>query len=276
MKNKREYVIEDEFLHNGVKAIFSKKNFFSSSFFLMMNKETSESFQRLESILNKEEGIVIKNLFVPNSEHTSNIVNLDENFEYKYSVYGRNRDVLLSMPKELCDAIYTKDVSKNLIIMPADCCCIGLYDYSTNLRAIIHAGYKGIRDKIIPKTIEILVKEGMDLRKAKTICFPSISFENYEVGKEIGEDFLKLISDMGLNRENCIKYNIEKESYNLNLKKIQIEQIKSSGILEDNIKIMNFDTFSDKDEYGNYSFHSYRRDRDEWRNIAILTGETMK
>lgn len=273
MKNKREYVIEDEFLHNGVKAIFSKKDFFSSSFFLMMNKETSESFQRLESVLKKEEGIVIKNLFVPNSEHTNNIVNLDNNFAYKYAVYGRSRDVLLSMPKELCDSIYTRDASKNLIIMPADCCCIGLFDSSTNLRAIIHAGYKGIRDKIIPKTIEILVKEGMDLRKAKTICFPSISFENYEVGKEIAEDFLKLISDMGLNRENCIKYNIEKESYNLNLKKIQIEQIKSSGILEDNIKIMNFDTFSDKDEYGNYSFHSYRRDRDEWRNIAILTGE---
>ena len=101
MKNKREYVIEDEFLHNGVKAIFSKKNFFSSSFFLMMNKETSESFQRLESILNKEEGIVIKNLFVPNSEHTSNIVNLDENFEYKYSVYGR---------ESRCTPIYAKRI----------------------------------------------------------------------------------------------------------------------------------------------------------------------
>lgn len=272
MRNKKNYLIEDKFLGEGVKAIFSKKSFFSGSYFLMMNPTTSQSFLRLESVLKKEEGITIKNLFIPNGEHTNNIVNLDENFEYKYSVYGRNRDVLLSMPKELCDAVYTKDVSKNLIIMPADCNCIGLYDYSTNLRAIIHAGYKGIRDKIIPKTIERLVKEGMDLKRVKLICFPSISFENYEVGKEIGEEFLKLISDMGLNRENHIKYNAEKESYNLNLKKIQIEQIKSSGILEDNIKIMNFDTFSDKDEYGNYSFHSYRRDRNEFRNIALLTG----
>ena len=276
MKNKRNYLVEDEFFGEGVKVLFTKKSLFSSSFFLMMNRETSESFQRLELLLNKEEGIVIKNLFVPNSEHTNNIVNLDNNFAYKYAVYGRSRDVLLSMPKELCDSIYTRDASKNLIIMPADCCCIGLFDSSTNLRAIIHAGYKGIRDKIIPKTIEILVKEGMDLRKAKTICFPSISFENYEVGKEIGEDFLKLISDMGLNRENYIKYNAEKESYNLNLKKIQVEQLKDSGISLQNIRIMDLDTFSAEDENGNYSFHSYRRDRDEWRNIAILTGETMK
>lgn len=273
MRNKKNYLIEDKFLGEGIKAIFSKKSFFSGSYFLMMNQTSKESFERLEEVVLKKEGIKIQNLFVPNAEHTSNVVNLDNNFEYKYAVYGKDRDILLSMPKELCDAIYTRDASKNLIIMPADCCCIGLYDYSTNLRAIIHAGWRGIKENIIQKTMEKLKIEGLILRSTKAICFPSISYENYEVGKEIGEDFLKLISDMELNRENHIKYNAEKESYNLNLKKIQIEQIKSSGILEDNIKIMNFDTFSDKDEYGNYSFHSYRRDKLEWRNIAILTGE---
>ena len=123
--------------------------------------------------------------------------------------------------------------------------------------------------------MERLVKEGMDLKRVKLICFPSISFENYEVGKEIGEEFLKLISDMGLNKENHIKYNSEKGTYNLNLKKIQIEQIKSSGISVQSIKIMNFDTFSSKED-GTYMFHSYRREKKEWRNIAILTGETMK
>ena len=99
-----------------------------------------------------------------------------------------------------------------------------------------------------------------------------ISYENYEVGKEIGEDFLKLISDMGLNRENHIKYNAEKESYNLNLKKIQIEQLKDSGISLKNICIMDFDTYSSREQNGNYSFHSYRRDHNQFRNIALLTG----
>lgn len=276
MKNKKEYLIEDKFFGNGLKAIFSKKNFFSSSYFLMMNQTTQESFERLEEVVLKKEGIKIQNLFITNVEHTSNVVNLDNNFEYKYAVYGKDRDILLSMPKELCDSIYTRDPSKNLIIMPADCCCIGLFDSSTSLRAMIHAGYKGIRDKIIPKTIERLVKEGMDLKRVKLICFPSISFENYEVGKKIGKDFLKLISDMGLNRENHIKYNPEKESYNLNLKKIQIEQLKDSGISLQNIRIMDLDTFSAEDEDGNYSFHSYRRDKNEFRNIAILTGETKE
>ena len=272
MKNKRNYLVEDEFFGEGVKVLFTKKSLFSSSFFLMMNRETSESFQRLELILNKEEGIVIKNLFVPNAEHTDCIINLDKNPDWKYAVYGQYRDILLSMPKGLCDSIYTRDKDKMLAVMPGDCCVIAVYDCESKIRCIIHAGWRGIKENIIQKTMEKLRIEGLILRNTKAICFPSISYENYEVGKEIGEDFLKLISDMGLNRENHIKYNAEKESYNLNLKKIQIEQIKSSGILEDNIKIMNFDTFSDKDEYGNYSFHSYRRDRNEFRNIALLTG----
>lgn len=276
MKNEREYLIENEFFCNGVKAIFSKKSFFSSSYFLMMNQKSIESFINLESVLNKKEGITIKNLFVPNAEHTDCIINLDENPDWKYAVYGQYRDILLSMPKGLCDSIYTRDKDKMLAVMPGDCCVIAVYDCESKIRCIIHAGWRGIKENIIQKTMEKLRIEGLILRSTKAICFPSISYENYEVGKEIGEDFLKLISDMGLNRENYIKYNAEKESYNLNLKKIQIEQIKSSGILEDNIKIMNFDTFSDKDEYGNYSFHSYRRDRDEWRNIALLTGETKE
>lgn len=271
MKNTKKFLMEDKFLGNNVRAVFTKKNLFSSSFFLMMNKETTESFKRLEDEL-KKENINIDKLYVPNAEHTDGVINLDKNPDWKYAVYGKDRDKLLSMPKELCDAIYTRDHSKNLIVMPADCCCLALYDYTTNLRGVIHAGYKGIRDKIIPKTIKKMIEEGMDIRKTKVLCFPSINFENYEVGKEIGEEFLKLISDMGLNKENHIKYNTKKERYNLNLKKIQIEQLKESGISLKNICIMNLNTFSDKDEDGNYSFHSYRRDKDEWRNLALLTG----
>lgn len=272
MKNKRNYLVEDEFFGEGVKVFFTKKSLFSSSFFLMMNRETSESFQRLELLLNKEEGIVIKNLFVPNSEHTDCIINLDKNPDWKYAVYGQYRDILLSMPKGLCDSIYTRDKDKMLAVMPGDCCVIAVYDCESKIRCIIHAGWRGIKENIIQKTMEKLIIEGLILRSAKAICFPSISYENYEVGKEIGEDFLKLISDMGLNRENHIKYNAEKESYNLNLKKIQIEQLKDSGISLKDICIMDFDTYSSREQNGNYSFHSYRRDHNQFRNIALLTG----
>ena len=272
MKNKKNYLIEEDFLGERIKAIFSKKSFFSGSYFLMMNETTRESFIQLESVLKKEEGITIKNLFVPNAEHTSNIVNLDNNSAYKYAVYGRERDILLSMPKELCDSIYTRDLSKNLIIMPADCCCIGLYDYSTNLRAIIHAGWRGIKENIIQKTMEKLIIEGLILRNTKAICFPSISYENYEIDEKIAKDFAILIQELGLKKKEYLN-KMNNNSYYLNLKELQLKQLEIAGISKENTFIMNYDTFSSKEENGNYSFHSYRRDKLEWRNIAILTGE---
>ena len=272
MRNKKNYLIEDKFLGEGIKAIFSKKSFFSGSYFLMMNQTSKESFERLEEVVLKKEGIKIQNLFVPNAEHTSNVVNLDNNFEYKYAVYGKDRDILLSMPKELCDAIYTRDASKNLIIMPADCCCIGLYDYSTNLRAIIHAGWRGIKENIIQKTMEKLKIEGLTLRNTKAICFPSISYENYEIDEKIAKDFAILIQELGLKKKEYIN-KMNNNSYYLNLKELQLKQLEIAGISKENTFIMNYDTFSAKEQDGNYSFHSYRRDKLEWRNIAILTGE---
>lgn len=271
MKNKKNYLIEEDFLGEGIKAIFSKKSFFSGSYFLMMNETSRESFINLESLLKKEEGITIKNLFVPNAEHTNNIVNLDNNFAYKYAVYGKSRDVLLSMPKELCDAIYTRDASKNLIIMPADCCCIGLYDYSTNIRAIIHAGWRGIKENIIQKTIEKLKTEGLICNSTKAICFPSISYENYEIDEKIAKDFAILIQELGLKKKEYLN-KMNNNSYYLNLKELQLKQLEIAGISKENTFIMNYDTFSSKEENGTYMFHSYRRDRNEFRNIALLTG----
>lgn len=271
MKNKKNYLIEEDFLGEGIKAIFSKKSFFSGSYFLMMNETSRESFINLESLLKKEEGITIKNLFVPNAEHTNNIVNLDNNFAYKYAVYGESRDVLLSMPKELCDAIYTRDASKNLIIMPADCCCIGLYDYSTNIRAIIHAGWRGIKENIIQKTIEKLKTEGLICNSTKAICFPSISYENYEIDEKIAKEFAILIQKLGLKKKKYLK-NTNNNSYYLNLKELQVQQLEIAGISKENILTMNYDTYSSKEQDGTYMFHSYRRDRNEFRNIALLTG----
>lgn len=270
MKNKKNYLIEEDFLGEGIKAIFSKKSFFSSSYFLMMNKISSESFLRLESVLKKEEGITINNLFVPNAEHTSNIVNLDNNSAYKYAVYGKSRDVLLSMPKELCDAIYTRDASKNLIIMPADCCCIGVFDSSTSLRAMIHAGWRGIKENIIQKTIEKLKTEGLIFNSTKAICFPSISYENYEIDEKIAKDFAILIQELGLKKKEYLN-KMNNNSYYLNLKELQLKQLEIAGISKENILTMNYDTYSSKED-GTYMFHSYRRDKLEWRNIAILTG----
>lgn len=273
MKNKKEYVIEDNFFNNGVKAIFTKKVLFSSSYFLMMNQTTSQSFERIETIFKKEEGIEIKELYVPNAEHLDGIVDLDyidHEKAYKYAFYGKNKSLALKMPIPLCDGIITADYKKNLAIMPADCLVIAAIA-DNSIRGIVHVGVQGLSKRIIKKFFERIKRKGANINKTKILLFPSINGNNYELSRDYVSNFKNLFEDLNIKEEEVIlKENDEK--VHLNLKKIQMAEIFGSGIIKENIFIMDMDTYSSREQDGNYSFHSYRRDRDEFRNIALLTG----
>ena len=273
MKNKKEYVIEDNFFNNGVKAIFTKKVLFSSSYFLMMNQTTSQSFERIETIFKKEEGIEIKELYVPNAEHLDGIVDLDyidHEKAYKYAFYGKNKSLALKMPIPLCDGIITADYKKNLAIMPADCLVIAAIA-DNSIRGIVHVGVQGLSKRIIKKFFERIKRKGANINKTKILLFPSINGNNYELSRDYVSNFKNLFEDLNIKEEEVIlKENDEK--VHLNLRKIQMAEIFGSGIIKENIFIMDMDTYSSREQDGNYSFHSYRRDRDEFRNIALLTG----
>lgn len=273
MKNKKEYLIEDEFFDNNVRAIFTKKSFFSSSFFLMMNETTKESFLRLESALS-EEGIEIKELNVPNAEHLDGIVDLDlidHEKAYKYAFYGKKGNIKLKMPIPLCDGIITADNTKNLAIMPADCLIISAIS-DNSIRGIVHVGVQGLTKRIIKKFFERIKRKGANINKTKILLFPSINGNNYELSRDYVSNFKNLFEDLNIKEEEAILKKNDEKMY-LNLKKIQMAEIFGSGIIKENIFIMDMDTYSSREENGNYSFHSYRRDKLEWRNIAILTGE---
>lgn len=276
MKNKKEFLMEDDFFGNNVRAVFTKKRFFSSSFFLMMNETTKESFLRLESALS-EEGIEIKELNVPNAEHLDGIVDLDlidHEKAYKYAFYGKKGNIKLKMPIPLCDGIITADNTKNLAVMPADCLIISAIS-DNSIRGIVHVGVQGLSKRIIKKFFEKIKRKGANINKTKILLFPSINGHNYELSKEYLSKFENLFEDLNIKEEELILKEKEKKVY-LNLRKIQMAEILGSGIKKENICIIDMDTYSDKDENGNYSFHSYRRDHNEWRNIAILTGETKE
>lgn len=274
MENKKNYVVEDKFFNNGVKAIFTKKTLFSSSYFLMMNQRTKESFERLEDIALKKEGIKIKELYVPNAEHLDGIVDLDyidHEKAYKYAFYGKKGNIKLKMPIPLCDGIITADNTKNLAVMPADCLIISAIS-DNSIRGIVHVGVQGLSKRIIKKFFERIKRKGANINKTKILLFPSINGNNYELSRDYVSNFKNLFEDLNIKeKEVILKGN--KEKVHLDLRKIQMAEILASGIREKNIYIMDYCTYSSREENGNYSFHSYRRDRLEWRNIAILTGE---
>mgnify|MGYP000907136248 FL=1 len=264
MENKEKYLIQKE---GTITYFFSKKNMFGSSLFLMKNEETKKSFENLETELMKE-GIKLKNLYVPNCEHTDVVVDLDLTEDYKSVSYGKQEEILLEMPVKLCDAIVT---SQNipLAVMPADCLILGMFCNKSNVRGIIHCGLKGLYSNIISNTIKAMRQKGARLDSMKVMLFPSIDGNNYELDINILSNFKKLFRILNIKEQDIIIEKTENKIH-LDLRKIQMKELTFNGVKRENITICNYDTFSSVERNGEKSFHSYRRDRTKERNIAIL------
>ena len=269
MIEKESYILDEEFL--GTKSLFTKQNKFSFSLFLDRNEETRKSFKELEKIL-KEENVTVKRLYTPNVYHITRVIDIDELPEdnFKSADYD---GILLSTTGDKSDEIITRDLTKTLTVMPGDCIVIALIDEKAGIKGILHAGWKGLIDGIIVNTINMFKEKGADVKNIKGLLFPSVSMNCYDLEEDIIVGFRKFAKELGLNEEEIISYNSEKDRYNINLRKFALTQIKKLGIRDDNMKTMEYCTYSSKDDKGNLKFHSHRRDRTLSMNMALFLGK---
>lgn len=257
IKEKKDYLISEI---AGSKAIFTKRHRFNFSRFLEMNDETIDSFINLEELFAKEEKIV-NCLYVPNAEHTNKIINIDDCKYYKIVQY---KEIILKMPKPLCDGILTQDNSKSLIVFPGDCIVIGGLDQKTGVRFILHAGWRGVASEIAKSMSLELKKLGVLLKNMEIIIFPSIKQDFFTLDKENAKSFKKYSDSM--------RWNKEINQYNIDLISILESQLEEEGFDTQKIFEMDYCTYSESDKNG-YMFNSYRRDKSIQRNAAILLGK---
>ena len=258
IKEKKDYLISEI---AGSKAMFTKRNVFNFSRFLEMNNETVDSFLNLEELFKKEKKN-INYLYVPNSEHTNIVLNLDYCTYYKMVQYN---EIILKMPKPLCDGIITTDASKSLVVFPGDCIVVAGVHQTTGVRFIFHAGWHGVSQNIAKNIAIELKKLGVKLEEIQLVIFPSISAKYFTLDLKNSEVF----SDY----EAFVKYNVVEENNNIDLVGILKSQLTSEGFSEKNISEMQYCTYSAFDkELNEYKFNSYRRDKSIHRNAAILIG----
>ena len=156
-----------------------------------------------------------------------------------------------------CDASYTYNKKTVCAVRTADCLPIFLTNFDGSFVALIHAGWKGLLNGVIEKTInnissssEIIVWLG-----------PCIGQESFEVGNDIHDLFLQKDS----NTKKAFK--LLKNRYyldlagaaRLKLNHLNIDNISGAGITD------NFCTFKDKKQ-----FFSYRRDGNTGRMASLL------
>ena len=260
IKEKKDYLISEI---AGSKAMFTKRNVFNFSRFLEMNNETVDSFLNLEELFKKEKED-INYLYVPNSEHTNIVINLDYCTYYKMVQYNK---IILKMPKPLCDGIITTDNSKSLIVFPGDCIVVAGIDKIKGVRFILHAGWRGVANNIAKEMARALKEIGVSLKGIELIIFPSISREFLTLDEENARS-LEIEKYL-----DSISWNKEIGQYNIDLVAILKSQLISEGFSISNIKEMSYCTYSEYDsELKEYKFNSYRRDKSIQRNAAILLG----
>ena len=181
-----------------------------------------------------ENHIVGRNIFSMCQTHSTNIKIVNEN----KVIYNNT------------DGIFSSEKRNILKIKTADCLPIFFMHKDHSFFGVVHAGWKGLKDCIIEKSIHLIKKNVNDFKNIEVFIGPSISKKNYEVQKEFigyfGSDFIEKID----NKLFC------------NLKGIAKYQLRKFGLK--NIIDVNQCT------YENINYHSFRRDKTSKRMIGLI------
>ena len=172
-------------------------------------------------------------------------------------IHSNKSEEIPSIADLNCDASYTYNKKTVCAIRTADCLPIFLTNSEGSFVGLIHAGWKGLLNGVIEKTIykinsssEIIIWLG-----------PCISQRSFEVGSNIYDSFI-------MNDSNTkTAFKLEKNRYYLDLAAVakiklnflNINNISGAGITEE------FCTFRDKK-----NFFSYRRDNKTGRMASLL------
>ena len=186
-----------------------------------------------------------------------------DNIVYNTQVHGADvrivetRDDFTGNGKE-ADGLITNLKNTPLLIFTADCVPVVFYDKKQGVVALAHAGWRGTYGNIAGEMVDIMIdKYGCEVVDIKTIIGPSVSVDNYEVSYDLIEKFSVL--------EVPNYYKEVAGKYYLDLWKLNKELLKKCGILEDNIKIIDFCTVRDNDK-----FFSYRLDNATPKRIGTI------
>lgn len=121
------------------------------------------------------------------------------------------------------DASWTDQLNQVLAIMTADCLPLLVSDISGTVVAAIHAGWKGVLNEIIAKTLAQLPVSTDQLR---VWIGPAISQAYFEVGQEVYHQFI----DKNVRYDAFFAPQIQYGKWRLNLPGLAEFQLKQCGV----------------------------------------------
>ena len=158
------------------------------------------------------------------------------------------------------DAHYTTEKNKALIVRTADCLPILVYDSTAQMVLSVHAGWKGVENRIFQKSVE-----KTQLKNLQIFIGPHIHKQSFEVDTDVYQQ-LQASYLVGLKNKKYSEADIFEKvgnKFHIDLKKIVMSSIDEKIVTQ--LTDLNFDTLTRTD------FHSYRRDRENaGRNLSFI------
>jgi len=175
---------------------------------------------------------------------------------------GSNSNSLFAEPP-IADASWTQTPNIVSVVMTADCLPILVTDIQGTCVAAIHAGWKGLADNIVTKTIQSMPVKPQDLM---AWIGPAISKEYFEVGQDVLDAFINNGIENNENTDIQSYFEVKKEVkgkyladlpglVNRELNQLGVNQVYQSGLC----------SYEDEEH-----FYSYRRDGKTGRMASVI------
>lgn len=156
------------------------------------------------------------------------------------------------------DSHYTAETGIALCILTADCFPVFILQPEQKNFFAIHAGWRGIANRIVPKSLQKAKSLGFDLNKTLVICGPHIQKQSFEIQNDVCEQLMassKLTSDANVKKMLFESTSSTHGFFDLNLLlKLQLQEFE---IAEKNTFISLINTVTEP------NYHSFRRDREK-------------
>lgn len=193
-------------------------------------------------------GVKPENLTTVHQVHSPNVVKVTEP---------------LSSPKPQADAMVTNVPGIALGALTADCGPVLFADHQAGIIGAAHAGWRGALGGVLENTITAMIELGAARENIIAVLGPTIGPENYEVGAEFYQQFLRENNDFA----QYFAPSVKPEHYMFNLWRFITDRLEKAGVQATALEEC---TYADETRFFSYRRTTHRAEPDYGRQIAAI------
>ena len=207
------------------------------------NKGTDKVENVKENLRRIREELNFSNVYKANQDHTDSVIHINSDNKEKYLAYEGNTD-------EKADGYIVNEKNIATLITTADCNPIIIYDPVNHVIANVHAGWKGVINRVYINAIKIMEKEFGSKVEDLVVCIgPSIRkccFSSEE------ESFKEKFTSVFNYENKYLEYEDNSRRFHIDLIEILKTEFRKIGVEDKQIHIANICTRCNTKDFFSY------------------------